>query len=233
MPSPSNHSRTFLENKDKPKATPRPESTARRMIELWKRYVRMSDLFDRTALLRCLAIGMAAMVGGAALMWVLVPLLSSDVLSQLLAAHLPGDTLPLLAWLRLCASRLPFYILLTAIGFTSARRWATVGLLIYRGLSDGAIIGLLLSPSAGIQQISADFPLPSAFPVAFTMWLIMDLAARTYFASEVKRCRVDLQTWDGRSNRDLERLMRYCAIALGSFAFTFIACGMYVGLLCL
>lgn len=236
MPIPTLFRSTSLTDKPRVSAQHTP-NTLRERVSHTRTAETLLKLLERTTFLRCLITSIVALLIGVGLLHLLLPYLSSDTLEQTLSSHLPGDTFPWLSWLRLCVARFPVYLLLAVAGLTRFSGGLTTAVLVWRGVCDGAVISLLLS-SSGLASLRADFLLPSLFPVAFVIWILVDLVTRTYISSASRRfARVTAGTNTFLPSQTAERaevrylLWRHMAIALGSFAVTFAANGLYIGLL--
>ncbi len=182
----------------------------------------------------CLLITILSILGGMLLMRLLWPNLPDSLPRALLASHLPGDTHPLLVFLRLCAARLPIYAWLAASGLTRFSGGLTSAVLAYRGLSDGAALYLLYTWGQEDMAMSAD-PATSALyiTVAYTLWMMLDCLARHWLAFRARRFARET----ARADKFLPTahirylLWRYLAAILISLTVSIAGCGLYVWLL--
>jgi len=191
----------------------------------------MNRLLRRSRPWRCLGIAVMAVAAGWGLLTVLLPYISAESITHLLEAHLPaGGTPPLLFWLRLCRSRLPFWLLMAVAGFTRFSGGLTSAVTVYRGLCDGAVIGLLFSSVArGASPHNGQDTVRLLY--AFGTWAAMDLAVRLAMALGARH--VAGMEWnptgaDGRMAPAVRKaLTKYLVLCLGWLCATAAACGVY------
>lgn len=231
FPTPARLSAGVDEPPSSPSA-PAPKRNDRSKIE------RFSQLFDRTACLRCLLISGISIGLGGILFYFLLPTMGVDMLASTLTCHLPGNTPPLLAWLRLCAPRLPVLLLLAAAGLTRFSGGLTTAVLIWRGLSDGGTLYVLFALWTNTAGVDLPLSLPVLLPAAYGLWVIFDLAARTWLSSEARRfalttSRYGFQPINAEETAQLRfLLLRYLTIFLATISLSLMATGLYTALLC-
>ncbi len=195
------------------------------------------SLLRRSEPIRCLLISCLSVLAGGLLLYVLWPFLSRTAVNDILTNHLPGgDTLPVLHWLRLCGARFPFWLLLTIAGFTRFSGGLTTAVLGYRGLCDGAAMGLLWLIRSGDVEIECPAALsPLHVCIAYGIWLVLGLLIRLTLALGARRmAREEIRSSpeDGRMEpRMREALWRYLALCLGGLCATLAACGIYTAIL--
>lgn len=197
---------------------------------------RLRRLFDKTTLLRCVAVTLLSLPVGMVIFRLLSPLLSEELFSAVISSHVPRETAAGLAWLRLYAARLPVLLILAAAGMTRFSGGLTTAVLAFRGVCDGAALALLISSKAGAVAAGVS---PVGLTVLFLGWMLVHAAGRTYLAFEARRMarmpvREDL--WSSSLPEDERkqlryRLWRYFAVILSVACVSLAACGVYAALL--
>lgn len=193
-------------------------------------------LLRRSRPVRCLLMACLSVAAGWAALTLLLPLLCHKDASALLAAHLPtSDTLPILFWLKLCVSRFPFWLLIAAAGFTRFSGGLTSAVTVYRGLCDGAVMGLLASVVAGPTSVLPEGYAGHRLLIAFSVWATADLLIRlvmTLAARQVAEAEWEIREANGlMSPAAQSALWRYLAICLGGLCATLASCGVYTAFL--
>lgn len=196
----------------------------------------IAELLRRSRPGRCLLIACLSVGAGWLLLTLLLPCLSVKDTTELLLSHLPASgTPPLLFWVRLCAARFPFWLLIAAAGFTRFSGGLTSAVTVYRGLCDGAAMGFLAAVAAG--HIPA---LPEGYTVhrlliVFSIWAAADLLIRlvmTLAARRVAEMEWTIRGEDGRMTPSVKAaLWRYLSLCLSGLCATLAACGIYTAFL--
>ena len=210
-----------------PLGTTSPVSSARNMTLLLRR--------SRPA--RCLLMACLSVAAGWLMLTLLLPCLSVGDTADLLLAHLPAsDTPPLLFWVRLCAARFPFWLLIAAAGFTRFSGGLTSAVTVYRGLCDGAVLGFLSTAASG--HVTLILPTGFTYPhliTAFSIWTVADLLIRlvmTLAARQVAEVEWETREADGHMSPAVQSaLWRYLAVCLGGLCATLVTCGIYTACL--
>ena len=196
-----------------------------------------ASLLKSSEPLRCSLIACLAILTGWILLYLLLPPLSGGSV-EILQKHLPvASTTPMLFWLRLSWSRLPFWFLLAMAGFTRFSGGLSTAVLGYRGLCDGVAMGFLWQICMG--HVTAELPTglsPLRLCAAYGIWIFCDLLIRLTLTLGARRMARDACTWtstvEGRMpSRARERLWRYVALCLGTLGATLAACGVYTAIL--
>ncbi len=209
-----------------PRGTTSPTAAARNMAGLLRR--------SRPA--RCLLMACLSVAAGWLMLTLLLPCLSVEDTAHLLLAHLPAsDTPPLLFWVRLCAARFPFWLLIAVAGFTRFSGGLTSAVTVYRGLCDGAVMGLLASVVAGSTSVLPEGYAGHRLLIAFSVWATADLLIRlimTLAARRVAEMEWKAREDDGRMSPSVKAaLRRYLSLCLGGLCATLAACGVYTACL--
>ncbi len=197
----------------------------------------LTDLFDRTTLLRCTLMSLASLAVGLLLMRLWLPTLSDGFISGILARHLPTETARPLVWLRLCGARLPILLLLAVAGLTRISGGLTTAILVFRGLCDGAAIALATSVLQGTTAFPNREVSPAVFLVALCAWVLLDAAVRTLLAAEARRFAREtafalLPATDPDACAQLRyRLWRYATFVSAALVFTLLFSAGYLLLL--
>ena len=196
----------------------------------------MTQLLQRSRPVRCLLISGLSIATGWLMLTLLLPCLSPSDTADMLLAHLPAsETPPLLFWLKISASRLPFWLLIAAAGFTRFSGGLTSAVAAYRGSCDGAVLGLLTS-----EAMSGASPLPEELTnghllTAFGIWAASDLSIRltmTLAARQVAQLEWTACTDDGRmAPSDQRALWKYLLLCCGGLLATLATCGIYTAYL--
>ncbi len=196
----------------------------------------MVTLLRRSRPLRCLMIACLSVVAGWLMLMLMLPYLPSENTAAILAAHLPAsDTSPLRFWMTLCVARFPFWLLIAISGFTRFSGGLTSAVTVYRGLCDGAVMGILAKEMAGRMSVLPVSYTGHRFIIAFSIWATTDLLIRLFMTLEARR--VADMAWsshedDGRmSPSDKAGLWRYILCCLGGLIATLATCGLYTAFL--
>ncbi len=195
------------------------------------------ERFDRTAILRCAAVTGGAIILGLLIYRLLTPYLSGAMQAEILAQHLPDEGHSIVAFLRLCLTRLPVLLLLAAAGLTRFSGGLTTAVLCWRGICDGAAIGLLLTLCQGAFPLTVDVH-PAALLAIYLLWVLPDALIRCVLAGEARRMARACEQYGGLTpltDSDKAalryRLWHYTAISLGSLCASLFGCGLYTALL--
>ncbi len=195
---------------------------------------------DRTVVLRALCLTALSIAIGMSLCKILLPLIPTAYQSAILTAHLPGDSLSPLAWLRLCGARLPILLLIALAGLTRFSGGLTTTVLLWRGLSDGMALGLLISLTRGLVSVDALSISPLPLLLCFLGWMLTDALLRSGLAVCAKRLAGEpllnrLATPQNLSNEDKEhlryRLWQYLFCVLVAVCLSAVLTGLYIALL--
>lgn len=201
------------------------------------RRVRLAYLLRRTEWLRCCLLSLLSLCAGIALFGWVLPALPVKVLGNTVAAHLfdeEGEAL--LRGLRLFAARLPLYFLLWIAGLTRFSGCLTSTLLVWRGLCEGTVLGLLLSLwKGGLTLPLPDGLTPDFLLIAFAVWVGFCLTARLLLSVSARRLARD-RVWPSlpllSADPALKRaLLRHAAAGLISLCILLCGCGIYMRLL--
>ncbi len=197
----------------------------------------VARILQRSRPVRCLLISCLSVAAGWGLLTLLLPALSAESIATITDAHLPASgTPPLFFWIRLCASRFPFWLLLALAGFTRFSGGLTSAVTVYRGVCDGAVFGLMSAAARNPASLS----LPQGFTVsrialAFALWAVVDLAIRLLMTLEARR--VAGMEWmplggDGRMAPAVQAAVkRYLTLCLTGLLATAAICGVYTAFL--
>lgn len=202
--------------------------------------------WERTRPWRLLLLTLLSMLSGGFLLRILLPLMPTDTLAELCRAHTEplrqGGLAPLLVWLRLLARQLPVLLLLAAAGLTRFSGALTSGVLLWRGVSDGAVVCLLLALWRGTARLSDAALLPSCglWLAAFAVKALFDAALRIVMAGEARRLAVTLSPLPGVEHAAAPPspatvralLWHYLSIIPAVFGGYMLIEGVYVALLC-
>ncbi len=191
----------------------------------------MARLLRRSRPWRCLGIAVTAVAAGWGLLTFLLPYIPAESITALLRAHLPAvGAPPLLFWMKLCRSRLPFGLLMAVAGFTRFSGGLTSAVTVYRGLCDGAVVGLLVALRTRGAFLHDDLYIGRLLP-AFGVWAAIDLTVRLAMALNARH--VAGMEWspterDGRMAPAVKKaLTKYLALCLGGLCAMAAACGIY------
>ena len=196
----------------------------------------MTLLLRRSRPVRCLLMACLSVAAGWLMLTLLLPCLSVGDTAHLLLAHLPAsDTPPLLFWIRLCAARFPFWLLIAAAGFTRFSGGLTSAVTMYRGLCDGAVMGLFASVASGHMSVLPQGYAGHRLLIAFSVWAIADLSIRLIMTLAARQ--VAEAEWESREENGLlspaaqSALWRYLTVCLGGLCATLASCGIYTACL--
>ncbi len=190
-------------------------------------------LLRRSEPVRVCLMTLAAWVAGA---WISLLFLPVSSVEGLVTAHLAGAGEPVGFWLALCRARLPFWLLTALAGLTRFSGGLTSGVLVWRGLCDGAVLAQL--GSAAVRGV--DLPLPEGlsagwFLWAVAVWCVLDTVIRllqTIAARKMARVELKAPTSDGRMDPALRgMLLRYAVISLGLLCADACVCAGYAAVM--
>ena len=190
-------------------------------------------LLRRSEPFRCLGIALLSLGLGMGGLRLLLPALPADAAASLLTAHLAGADEPTLFWLSLFLARLPFWLLLALAGLTRFSGGLTTAVLVWRGICDGAVLGLLgFAWQGGLPDLPTALPL-GGLTAAATAWCLADLMIRlvqTIAARRMARVEAGPPHPDGRMDPSLRTtLWAYLALSLTALCAILAVCGGYAG----
>ena len=129
-------------------------------------YARIRSLKLRLVAVRLTLWTLCCALLGGLFVYLTADTLSTDMLSELFTAHLPSDTRPALAWLRLCAADAIPLLVLAIAGLTYISGGLTTASLAYCALGEGAALTLLILMQTG----SVTAPEGVAVPIILSLY---------------------------------------------------------------
>lgn len=164
---------------------------------------------------------------GMILGYVILPLLPTDVSSQLLAAHLPEEGTSFhQVFLRLCVSCIPAGLLLSASGLTGFSKTVISLVLGLRGLSDGMAMAMLCLLTVGHLTVDKVYPFPWLL-AAIGGWVLVRLVSRWLLAVSAHRTATEyyrISADQAHAARARPLVTKHLAVTLCCFLMVTLAC---------